>query len=113
MNQFDTVENVDAYCELANAIVTSACDDYRHYNKHFCKNLDLMQYITERLGEIKNGGEEYSGERNNLTLVKDDTELDQRKLQSKIAEIERFLQSNYGMLLRHGLGDVILEKIKK
>ena len=113
MNQFDTAENVDAYCELANAIVTSACDDYRHYNKHFCKNLDLMQYITERLGEIKNGGEEYSGERNNLKLVKDDTELDQRKLQSKIAEIERFLQSNYGMLLSHGLGDVILEKIKK
>ena len=113
MNQFDTVENVDAYCELANAIVALACDDYRHYNKHFRKNLDLMQYITERFGEIKNGSEEYSGEWNNLKLVKDDTEFDQRKLQSKIAEIERFLLSGYGMMLSHGLGEVILEKIKK
>ena len=113
MNQFDTVENVDACCELANAIVTLACDDYRHYNKHFRKNLDLMQYITERLGEIKQGGEEYPEEWNNLKLVKDDTELDQRKLQSKIAEIEEFLPSRYGMILSHGLGEVILEKIKK
>ena len=113
MNQFDTVENVDAYFELANAIVTLACDDYRHYNKHFRKNLDLMQYITERLDEIKKGGEECSEEWHNLKLVKDDTELDQRKLQSKIAEIEEFLQSHYGMILSHGLGEVILEKIKK
>ena len=113
MNQFDTVENMDAYCELANAVVASACDDYRHYNKHFRKNLDLMQYITERLGEIKQGGEEYPEEWNNLKLVKDDTELDQRKLQSKIAEIEEFLPSRYGMILSHGLGEVILEKIKK
>ena len=113
MNQFDTVENIDAYCELANAIVASACDDYRHYNKHFCKNLDLMQYITGRMEEIKQAGEEYSDEWNNLQLVKDDTELDQRKLQSKIAEIEKFLPSHYGMILSHGLGEVILEKIKK
>ena len=113
MNQFDKAENMDAYCELANAIVTLACDDYRHYNKHFRKNLDLIQYITERLGEIKQGGEEYPEEWNNLKLVKDDTELDQRKLQSKIAEIEEFLPSRYGMILSHGLGEVILEKIKK
>ena len=113
MNKFETTENMDAYCELANAIVALACDDYRHYNKHFCKNLDLMQYITERLSEIKNGCEEYSGELNNLKLVKDGTELDQRKLQSKIAEIEKFLPSRYGMILSHGLGEVILEKIKK
>ena len=113
MNHFDTAENVDVYCELENAIVASACDEYRHYNKHFCKNLDLMQYITERLGEIKNGGEEYSGERNNLKLVKDDTELDQRKLQSKIAEIEKFLLSDYGMMLSYGLGNTILDKIQK
>ena len=113
MNQFDTVENMDAYCELANAIVSSACNDYRNYNKHFRKNLDLMQYIDGRIEEIKQAGVECSDELNNLWLVKDDTELDQRKLQSKIAEIERFLLSNYGMLLSHGLGDVILEKIKK
>ena len=113
MNKFDTTENIDAYCELANAIVASACDDYRNYNKHFYENLDLMQYIDGRIEEIKQAGEECSDEWNNLWLVKDDTELDQRKLQSKIAEIERFLQSNYGMLLSHGLGDVILGKIKK
>ena len=113
MNQFDTVENVDAYCELANAIVASACNDYRNYNKHFRKNLDIMQYIDGRIEEIKQSGVECSNELNNLWFVKDDTELDQRKLQSKIGEIERFLLSNYGMLLSHGLGDVILEKIKK
>ena len=113
MNQFETTENIYAYCELANAIVASACNDYRNYNKHFYKNLDLMQYIDGRIEEIKQAGEEGSDEWNNLWFVKDDTELDQRKLQSKIAEIERFLLSNYGMLLSHGLGDVILEKIKK
>ena len=113
MNQFETTENIYAYCELANAVITSACNDYRNYNKHFRKNLDLMQYIDGRIEEIKHAGEECSDEWNNLWFVKDDTELDQRKLQSKIAEIERFLLSNYGMLLSHGLGDVILEKIKK
>lgn len=113
MNQFETAKNIDAYCELAKAIVLLACDDYRCYNKHFRKNLDIMQYITGRMEEIKQAGEEYFDEWNSLRLVKDDTEFDQRKLQSKIAEIERFLQSNYGMLLSHGLGDVILEKIKK
>ena len=113
MNQFETTENIYAYCELANAVIASACNDYRNYNKHFRKNLDLMQYIDGRIEEIKQAGEECSDEWNNLWFVKDDTELDQRKLQSKIAEIERFLLSNYGMLLSHGLGDVILEKIKK
>ena len=113
MNQFETTENIYAYCELANAVITSACNNYRNYNKHFRKNLDLMQYIDGRIEEIKHAGEECSDEWNNLWFVKDDTELDQRKLQSKIAEIERFLLSNYGMLLSHGLGDVILEKIKK
>ena len=38
--------------------------------------------------EIKQSGEENPDEWNNLQLVKDDTELDQRKLQSKITEIE-------------------------
>lgn len=113
MNKFDTSENIYAYCELANAVIASACNDYRNYNKHFRKNLDIMQYIDGRIEEIKQSGVECSDELNNLWLVKDDTELDQRKLQSKIAEIERFLLSNYGMLLSHGLGDVILEKIKK
>lgn len=113
MNKFETDEKIDAYCELANAIIIMACDDYRCYNKHFRKNLDIMQYIMERFGEIKNGGEEYPGELNSLKLVQDGIDFDQIKLWSKIIEIEKFLSSEYGMILSHGLGEVILEKIKK
>lgn len=108
MNQFKTVENVDAYHELANAIVVLACDDFRDYKKHFRKNEDILAYINQRLGEV----EEYTEQHYNLQMVKEDTELDQRRLQSKIAEIEKFLPSPYGMMLSHGLGDVILEKIQ-
>lgn len=108
MNQFETVENVDAYHELANAVVVLACDDYRDYKKHFHKNEDVLAYINQRLGEV----EEYTEQHYNLKMIKEDTELDQRRLQSKIAEIEKFLHSPYGMMLSHGLGDVILEKIK-
>ena len=107
MNQFETAKNIDAYCELAKAIITLACDDYRCYNKHFHKNLDIMQYITGRMEEIKQSGEENPDE------WKDDIEFDQRKLQSKMTEIEMFLKSNYGMTLSYGLGNTILNKIKK
>lgn len=108
MNQFETVENVDAYLELANAVVVLACDDYRDYKKHFRKNEDILAYIDQRLGEV----EECTEQHYNLQMVKEDTEHDQRRLQSKIAEIEKFLPSPYGMILSHGLGDVILEKIQ-
>ena len=108
MNQFETVENVDAYHELANAVVVLACDDYRNYKKHFRKNEDVLAYINQCLCEV----EEHTEQHYNLQMVKEDTELDQRRLQSKIAEIEKFLPSPYGMMLSHGLGDVILEKIK-
>lgn len=104
---------MDAYCELANAIITLACDDYRSYNKHFRKNLDLIQYIEARMEELNRSGEECSEELNNLQLIKSDTELDQQKLQPKITEIESFLLSEYGTMLSYGLGEVILEKIKK
>ena len=108
MNQFETVENVDAYHNLANAVVALACDDYRNYKKHFRKNEDVLAYINQSLCEA----EERTEQHYNLQMVKEDTELDQRRLQSKIAEIEKFLPSPYGMMLSHGLGDVILEKIK-
>ena len=108
MNQFESVENVDAYHELANAVVVLACDDYRDYKKHFRKNEDVLAYINQRLGDV----EGYTEQHYNLQMVKEDTELDQRRLQSKIDEIEKFLPSPYGMMLSHGLGDVILEKIK-
>ena len=108
MNQFETVDNVDAYHELANAVVVLACDDYRDYKKHFRKNEDVLAYINQSLLEV----EEHTQQHYNLQMVKEDTELDQRRLQSKIAEIEKFLPSPYGMMLSHGLGDVILDKIK-
>ena len=109
MNQFENVENVDSYNELANAVVVLACDDYRNYKKHFRKNEDVLAYINQSLCEV----EEHTEQHYNLQMVKEDTELDQRRLQSKISEIEKFLPSPYGMMLSHGLGDVILEKIKK
>lgn len=108
MNKFETVENVDAYQELANAVVVLACNDYREYKKHFRNNEDVLAYINQRLGEV----EEYTEQHYNLKMVEKDTELDQRLLQSKIAEIEKFLHSQYGMTLSHGLGDLILEKIQ-
>ena len=113
MNQFETAKNIDAYCELAKAIVLLACDDYRCYNKHFCKNLDIMQYINGRMEEIKQTGEENPDEWDKLQRVKDDIEFDQRKLQSKMTEIEMFLKSNYGMTLSYGLGNTIFNKLKK
>ena len=113
MNQFETAKNIDAYCELAKAIVLLACDDYRCYNKHFRKNLDIMQYINGRMEEIKQDGKENPDEWNKLQRVKDDIEFDQRKLQSKITEIEMFLKSNYGMTLSYGLGNIIFNKLKK
>ena len=113
MNQFETAKNIDAYCELAKAIVLLACDDYRCYNKHFRKNVDIMQYINVRMEEIKQTGEENPDEWDKLQRVKDDIEFDQRKLQSKMTEIEIFLKSNYGMTLSYGLGNTILNKIKK
>ena len=104
---------MNAYCELVNAIITLACDDYRHYNKHFRKNLDLIQYIEDRMGELRQAAGEHSDELNDLRLIKNDIKFDQIKLQSKIEEIEIFLLSEYGTMLSYGLGDVILEKIKK
>ena len=108
MNQFEAVENMDAYNELANAVVVLACNDYRNYKKKFHKIQDVFAYINQRLAEVEENTEQHY----NLQIVQEDTKRDQRLLQSKIAEIEKFLHSQYGMMLSHGLGDVILEKIK-
>ena len=104
---------MNAYCELVNAIVSLACNDYRSYNKHFRKNLDLIQYIEDRMEDLKQDDGEHFDELNDLRLIKNDIKFDQVKLQSKIEEIEIFLLSEYGTMLSYGLGDVILEKIKK
>ena len=92
---------MNAYCELVNAIITLACDDYRHYNKHFRKNLDLIQYIEARMEELRQASGEHSDELNDLRLLKNDIKFDQIKLQSKIEEIEIFLLSEYGTII-HG-----------
>ena len=104
---------MNAYCELVNAIITLACDDYRSYNKHFRKNLDLIQYIEARMDELRQDDGEHSDELNDLRIIKNDIKFDQIKLQSKIEEIEIFLLSEYGTMLSYGLGEVILEKIRK
>ena len=108
MNQFEAVENMDAYNELANAVVVLACNDYRNYKKNFHKNQDVLAYINQKLAEVEENTEQHY----NLQIVQEDTERDQRLLQSKIAEIEKFIHSPHGMMLSHGLGDVILYKIQ-
>lgn len=108
MIEFKTADNADRYHELANAVVVLACDDYRIYKKHLRKNEAVFAYINQRLGEVERHTEEHC----RLQTVKEDTELEQRLLQSKIAEIEKFLLSPYGMLLSHGLGDVILKRLQ-
>ena len=85
-----------------------ACNDYRNYKKNFHKNQDVLAYINQRLAEVEENTEQHY----NLQIVQEDTERDQRLLQSKIAEIEKFLHSQYGMTLSHELGDVILGKIQ-
>ena len=93
MNGFETVDNIEAYNNLAEAIVTLACEDYRSYRKQ-------LREATARL------------EMEQLASEKHDVELNIRLLNSKILEIEKFLSSPYGMMLSHQLGDVILEKLQ-
>ena len=93
MNGFETVDNIEAYNNLAEAIVTLACEDYRSYRKQ-------LREATARL------------EMEQLARKKHDVELNIRLLNSKILEIEKFLSSPYGMTLSHQLGDVILEKLR-
>lgn len=93
MNGFETVDNIEAYNNLAEAIVTLACEDYRSYRKQ-------LREATARL------------EMEQLARRKHDIELNIRLLNSKILEIEKFLSSPYGMTLSHQLGDVILEKLR-
>ena len=93
MNGFETVDNIEAYNNLAEAIVTLACGDYRSYRKQ-------LREATARL------------EMEQLARKKHDVELNIRLLNSKILEIEKFLSSPYGMTLSHHLGDVILEKLR-
>ena len=55
MNQFQTVENVDAYHELANAVVVLACDDYRDYKKNF-REIVVDKQKSKRYNDYRNQG---------------------------------------------------------
>ena len=77
------VENVEAYCNLANAVVELAASDYRSYRKKVNRDWDTME------------------------------DYEKKVYTSKIAELEKFFVSPYGMFLSRGLGDVILEKLQK
>ena len=100
---------IDAYCGLANSIVALACDDYRSYRKQLCNAAERLENVLDKMSTT---GEKEIKKMKKLTMEKRDLEINIRLLNSKILEIEKFLTSQYGMLLSHQLGDVILEKLQ-
>lgn len=106
MKIFETAENIDAYNNLAEAIVTLACLDYRSYRKQLKKQKKKLYGIEE----LEASGSEDKPD--DIELKKRDLMYSICLLESKITEIEEFLPSPYGMMLSHQLGDVILEKLK-
>lgn len=76
-------ENLEAYQNLANAIIRLAAKDYRRYRRKVERDWDTM------------------------------SEYDKKLLTGKIKQLENFFASGYGMFLSGGLGDVILEKLQK
>lgn len=102
----ETAQNIDAYNNLAEAIVTLACEDYRSYRKQLKKQKKKLQEIEE----LESSGSE--DKHDDIELKKHDLKYSIRLLESKITEIEKFLPSPYGMMLSHQLGDVILEKLQ-
>lgn len=104
MNQF----YIDAYCGLANSIVALACDDYRSYRKQLCNAEEQLENVLDKMSTT----EKKTKKMKKLTMEKRDVEINIRLLNFKILEIENFLTSQYGMMLSHQLGDVILEKLR-
>ena len=109
MNGFETVDNIEAYNNLAEAIVTLACEDYRSYRKQLCNAEERLENVLDK---ISTTGKKEIKKMKKLKIEKRDVELNIRLLNSKILEIEKFLPSPYGMMLSHQLGDVILEKLR-
>ena len=109
MNGFETVDNIEAYNNLAEAIVTLACEDYRSYRKQLRKATARLENVLDKMSMTS---EEETAKMEQLAREKHDVELNIRLLNSKILEIEKFLPSPYGMMLSHQLGDVILEKLR-
>lgn len=100
---------IDAYCELANAIVALACDDYRSYRKQLCNAAERLENVLYKMSTT---GKKEIKKMKKLKMEKRDVEINIRLLNFKILEIEKFLTSQYGMMLSHQLGDVILEKLQ-
>ena len=100
---------IDAYCRLANSIVALACDDYRSYRKQLCNSSERIENVLDKMSTT---GKKETKKMKKLTMEKRDVEINIRLLNSKILEIENFLTSEYGMMLSHQLGDVILEKLR-
>ena len=100
---------IDAYCELANDIVALACDDYRSYRKQLCNAAERLENVLYKMSTT---GKKETKKMKKLKIEKRDVEINIRLLNFKILEIEKFLTSQYGMMLSHQLGDVILEKLR-
>lgn len=109
MNGFETVDNIEAYKNLAGAIVTLACEDYRSYRKQLREATARLENVLDKMFTT---GKKETKKMKKLKIEKRDVELNIRLLNSKILEIEKFLPSPYGMMLSHQLGDVILEKLR-
>ena len=109
MNGFETLGNIEAYNNLAEAIVTLACEDYRSYRKQLREATARLENVLDKMSVT---AEEETSKMEQLAREKQDVELNIRLLNSKILEIEKFLSSPYGMTLSHQLGDVILEKLR-
>ena len=109
MNGFETVDNIEAYNNLAEAIVTLACEDYRSYREQLREATARLENVLDK---ISTTGKKEIKKMTKLKIEKRDVELNIRLLNSKILEIEKFLSSPYGMTLSHQLGDVILEKLR-
>ena len=100
---------IDAYCRLANAIVVLACDDYRSYRKQLCNAAERLENVLYKMSTT---GKKEIKKMKKLKMEKRDVEINIRLLNFKILEIENFLTSQYGMMLSHQLGVVILEKLR-
>lgn len=109
MNGFETVDNIEAYNNLAEAIVTLSCEDYRSYRKQLRKATARLENVLDKMSVT---AESETAKMKQLARQKNDVELNISLLDSKILEIEKFLLSHYGMMLSHQLGDVILEKLR-
>lgn len=49
MNGFETADNIEAYNNLAEAIVTLACEDYRSYRKQLRKATARLENVLDKM----------------------------------------------------------------